>query len=144
MYISSRRGFTLIELLVVIAIIAVLAVVVVLVLNPAELLKQSRDANRVSDMATLTSALNLYLTDQGGRSVFSMGAVSSTGISVPDSNGSSTCGSLGLPLLNASSGQQWYCGSSTSSRSINSQGWVPVNLSSISAGTPIGSSCRPY
>ena len=49
---SSRSAFTLIELLVVIAILAILAVVVVLVLNPAELLKQSRDANRLSDMQT--------------------------------------------------------------------------------------------
>jgi len=134
----SRAAFTLIELLVVIAIIAILAVVVVLTLNPAELLRQSRDANRVSDMATLTSALNLYLTDQSGSGGFSLGAVSSTGISVPD-NTSSTCGSLGLPSLNASSGQQWYCASSTSSRSINNQGWIPVNLSKITAGTPIGS-----
>jgi len=81
---DDRRGFTLIELLVVIAIIAILAVVVVLTLNPAELLRQSRDANRVSDMATLTSALNLYLTDQGGGSGFSLGNASNTGISVPD------------------------------------------------------------
>jgi prepilin-type N-terminal cleavage/methylation domain-containing protein len=57
MYVSSRKAFTLIELLVVIAIIAILAVVVVLTLNPAEILKQSRDSNRVSDMDTLTHAL---------------------------------------------------------------------------------------
>ncbi len=61
-----RRGFTLIELLVVIAIIAILAVVVVLTLNPAQLLAQSRDANRVSDLATLQSAISLYTVDQGG------------------------------------------------------------------------------
>jgi len=101
------------------------------------LLRQSRDANRVSDMATLTSALNLYLTDQGVGNGFSLGNASNTAISVPDPNNSSTCGSLGLPALNT--GQQWYCGSSTSSRNINNTGWIPVNLSSISAGSPIGS-----
>ena len=37
-------AFTLIELLLVVAIIAVLAGVVILALNPAELLRQSRDA----------------------------------------------------------------------------------------------------
>jgi prepilin-type N-terminal cleavage/methylation domain-containing protein len=63
---SSRRGFTLIELLVVIAIIAVLAIVVVLTLNPAQLLKQSRGSGRLSDMNTITSALNIYNEDQGG------------------------------------------------------------------------------
>jgi prepilin-type N-terminal cleavage/methylation domain-containing protein len=45
-----RSGFTLIELLIVIAIIAILSVVVVLALNPAEMLRESRDNNRVSDM----------------------------------------------------------------------------------------------
>jgi prepilin-type N-terminal cleavage/methylation domain-containing protein len=133
---SVRRGFTLIELLVVIAIIAILAVVVVLTLNPAQLLAQSRDANRVSDMATLSSALNLYTTDQTGASSFSLGNASNTGISIFDPNGSSTCGSLGLPSFTSGS---WYCSTSTSSRNISGSGWIPVNFSNISAGSPIGS-----
>jgi prepilin-type N-terminal cleavage/methylation domain-containing protein len=66
MYASSRKAFTLIELLVVIAIIAILAVVVVLTLNPAELLRQSRDSNRLFDLATIINAINIYNTDQGG------------------------------------------------------------------------------
>ena len=53
-----RKGFTLIELLIVIAVIAILAVIVVLTLNPAELLRQSRDADRLSDMATLAALCN--------------------------------------------------------------------------------------
>ncbi len=53
------QAFTLIELLVVIAIIAILSVVVVLSLNPAEMLRQSRDSNRVSDMDTLSHAISL-------------------------------------------------------------------------------------
>ena len=56
----KQKGFTLIELLIVIAIIAILAVVVVLTLNPAELLRQARDSNRISDFATIKSALALY------------------------------------------------------------------------------------
>ena len=54
---NKKKGFTLIEFLVVIAIIAILAVVVVLTLNPAELLRQARDSNRVSDFATFKSAI---------------------------------------------------------------------------------------
>ena len=65
-YTSSRNGFTLIELLIVIAILAILAVVVVLVLNPAELLRQSRDANRLSDLATMNSALGIFSVDTTG------------------------------------------------------------------------------
>ncbi|MDI6734180.1 MAG: prepilin-type N-terminal cleavage/methylation domain-containing protein [Patescibacteria group bacterium] len=56
------RGFTLVELLIVIAILVVLAVAVVLVLNPAELIKQSRDATRISDLSTLNSAIAYYLS----------------------------------------------------------------------------------
>jgi prepilin-type N-terminal cleavage/methylation domain-containing protein len=134
----DSSGFTLIELLVVIAIIAILAVVVVLTLNPAQLLAQSRDANRVSDMATLTSALNLYTTDQAGASTFSLGNTSDTYPSIYDPAASSTCGSIGLLSLNTSTGQSWYCSTSSTFRQTNSNGWIPVNFGNISAGTPIG------
>ena len=60
---KAVKGFTLIELLIVIAIVAILSVVVILTLNPAELLKQTRDSNRISDLSTLKSALSLYLAD---------------------------------------------------------------------------------
>ena len=56
------RGFTLLELLIVIAILAILAAVVVIVLNPAETLAKSRDAQRLSDLSTVKSAIALYLT----------------------------------------------------------------------------------
>ena len=132
---SDNSGFTLIELLVVIAIIAILAVVVVLTLNPAQLLAQSRDANRVSDMATLTSALNLYTTDQAGASTFNLGNASNTYISKYDPNASSTCGSLGLPSFTSGS---WACSTSSTYRQTNSNGWIPVNFWNISAGSPLG------
>ncbi|MDR3582687.1 MAG: prepilin-type N-terminal cleavage/methylation domain-containing protein [Candidatus Pacebacteria bacterium] len=130
---SSSSAFTLIELLVVIAIIAILAVVVVLTLNPAQLLAQSRDANRVSDMATLNTALGLYSTDTGG--VGKLGT--STLVYTSFSDTSSTCGTLGLPSLPASS--TYNCTPSTSTRAINGSGWIPINFQNISAGAPFGS-----
>ena len=60
---SKKKGFTLIELLVVIAIIAILSVVVVLTLNPAEMLRRSRDSNRASDLSMIKTAISLYLAD---------------------------------------------------------------------------------
>ncbi|HUC01477.1 MAG TPA: LamG-like jellyroll fold domain-containing protein [Candidatus Paceibacterota bacterium] len=138
---ASRHGFTLIELLVVIAIIAILAVVVVLTLNPAQLLAQSRDANRVSDMATLQSALNLYVTDQAGASTFNLGIASDTYPSIYDPNATSTagdqCQGLNMASFSTSTGQNWQCAASSSYRSVNDTGWIPVNLSSISAGSPV-------
>ncbi|HEY5220830.1 MAG TPA: type II secretion system protein [Candidatus Paceibacterota bacterium] len=140
---SRPRGFTLIELLVVIAIIAILAVVVVLTLNPAALLQQSRDANRLSDMATLTSALNLYVTDQAGASSFSLGNVSDTYPSTYDPSATSTagdqCQGSGMPSFDTSTGQSWQCAALANSRSVNGTGWIPVNFTKISAGSPIGS-----
>lgn len=141
MYSSSRKAFTLIELLVVIAIIAILAVVVVLTLNPAELLRQSRDSNRVSDMNTLNSAINLYNTDQTGAVSFNLGSSSVVYVSIPDPNATTTagtnCSSLGLATL--SSGWSYHCAASSTYKNVNGTGWIPVNLSNISAGTPISS-----
>ncbi len=130
----SHKGFTLIELLVVIAIIAILAVVVVLTLNPAQLLAQSRDANRLSDLATLNSAINLYNTDQSGASTYSLGLSSTTYVSLSDS--SSTCGDLGG---NFTTGGYFTCASSANYRNASSTGWIPINFNAISAGSPISS-----
>ncbi len=51
------QGFTLIELLVVVAIIAVIAAIVMLTVNPIELTRRSRDAQRLSDFANLQQAI---------------------------------------------------------------------------------------
>ncbi len=115
-----------------IAIIAILAVVVVLTLNPAELLRQSRDANRVSDMSTLNSALGLYVADQSGASGFSLGNASSIYVSIPDTT--STCASLGLPSVPW--GLHYACSASTSSRTVGGAGWVPVVFSALASGAP--------
>jgi prepilin-type N-terminal cleavage/methylation domain-containing protein len=135
---ESRDAFTLIELLVVIAIIAILAVVVVLTLNPAELLRQSRDANRASDMSTLNSAINLYTTDQTGASGFSLGSANVTYISIPDPTATTTagtdCSGIGFP-----SGGSFHCAASSTYRNVNGTGWIPINFTKISSGAPIGS-----
>lgn len=134
-----HKGFTLIELLVVIAIIAILAVVVVLTLNPAELLRQSRDGNRVSDMATLSSAINLYTTDQSGASGFSLGSSSVVYVSIPDPSATSTVGDQcqGLGLISLPATYTYHCAASSTYRNINGSGWIPVNLTNLSSGSPI-------
>ncbi len=134
----SRAAFTLIELLVVIAIIAILAVVVVLTLNPAELLRQSRDANRVSDLSTLNSALGLYQTDRAGGSI---GTSSVVYVSVPDPAATTTagtnCATMGMPSMPG--GYSWNCGASSTYRNNSGSGWIPVSFTSISSGAPFGS-----
>jgi prepilin-type N-terminal cleavage/methylation domain-containing protein len=131
----SSRAFTLIELLVVIGVIAILAIVVVLVLNPGQLLAQARDSGRLSDLATMTSALNLLRVDVPSAS---LGTPSTTYISVLDPTATSSlgdqCQGLGLP---ASSGV-WDCSPSSTVRRVDGTGWVPVTMTSLSFGSPLG------
>lgn len=58
-----EAGFTLIELLIVIAIIAILAIIIVLAINPTKIFEKTRDSQRLSDLTSLATAINLYLAD---------------------------------------------------------------------------------
>jgi prepilin-type N-terminal cleavage/methylation domain-containing protein len=133
----KRSAFTLIELLVVIAIIAVLAVVVILALNPAELLREARDSSRFSDLANISEAVNLYADDQGG----SLGSASTSYISVYDPSATSTAGDQcqGLGLPSSTGSFTWQCNTSTTYQATNGNGWIPLNFSAISSGSPLGS-----
>ena len=130
---KKRGGFTLIELLIVIAIIAILAVVVVLTLNPAQMLAQSRDANRLSDLTTMNSAINLYTEDAGGSA--SLGTAGPTYISIPDPMASTTAGSncsaLGFPPTG------YHCAGPNFYRRNDGTGWIPVNFSAMSMGSSL-------
>jgi len=59
----NNRGFTLIELLVVIAIIGILSSVVLASLNSARV--KARDTRRISDLAQIRIALELYYDTNG-------------------------------------------------------------------------------
>ena len=128
---NNKRSFTLIELLVVLALVAILSVVVVMTLNPAELLKQARDSNRLSDLATINTSLNLFASDVTNGF---MGTSTVVYISIPD-NASSTCGSLGLPTL--PTGYTYNCVTTANLRNTDGSGWIPVNFQRISSNSPI-------
>ena len=132
------KAFTLIELLVVIAIIAILAVVIVLTLNPADLLRQSRDSNRLSDLDTITHALTIYSADQGGGSNFNLGTSSVTYISIPDpaaaTAAGSDCSALGFPA-----GGNFHCAGPNYYKKTDGTGWIPVNFTQMSTGVPLSS-----
>jgi len=130
----KSAGFTLIELLVVIAILAILATVIVVVINPGELLKQSRDSTRLSDLATINKTLGLLLVDQpntyfGDQNVYY--------ISVPDpalsGSATSTCSTFGFP--SPPSGWRYECHSTDEFQKIDGTGWIPVDLTSLSTGS---------
>jgi prepilin-type N-terminal cleavage/methylation domain-containing protein len=140
---KKQKGFTLIELLVVIAIIAVLAVVVVLTLNPAELLRQARDSNRISDFATIKSALALYSTDVATTTSMDSSSSATTTNVLYTADASSTLWPAGSSTYLGTSTGQWGFSGETSivintTRSVTSGGgWIPINLGAISSGAPI-------
>lgn len=136
MHTPSRRGFTLIELLVVIAVIAILSVVVILALNPAQLLAQGRDANRLNDMATITRAVNLYSSDNGGATGYSLGTPNIVYLSIPDPSATTTAGTncAGLGFSGA-----YHCAASSTFRKTNGTGWIPINFASTTVGSPLSS-----
>jgi prepilin-type N-terminal cleavage/methylation domain-containing protein len=112
-----RKGFTLIELLVVIAILAVMSVAVVLVLNPAELIRQGRDATRMSDLAAINSAISLLVADKPSASW----------------SATTTCtfGTTGMAVSATTTCAQ------NSSTSILGTGWINVDFTQISSGAPL-------
>ncbi|MDD5547876.1 MAG: type II secretion system protein, partial [Candidatus Pacebacteria bacterium] len=57
---KGQASFTLVELVVVLGILAILATVTILVINPTELNRQARDAQRLSDLQTINSAIGLF------------------------------------------------------------------------------------
>lgn len=128
---KARSSFTLIELLVVLALVAILSVVVVITLNPAELIKQARDSNRLSDLSTINTALNLFSADV--TSGF-MGTSTVVYVSVPDT--SPTCANLGLPSIPTST-YTYNCVTVANLRNTNGTGWIPVNFQRISSNSPI-------
>jgi prepilin-type N-terminal cleavage/methylation domain-containing protein len=120
---TPKKGFTLIELLIVIGIIGILAAAVIVVLNPAELLAQARDGTRLSDIDSVSSAVNLYIASVDDIELLN-GATGTaayanvTGACAADNPFNATC-------------------TDNTSTSTAGTGWVRVPLASISGGSPL-------
>lgn len=146
----KRKGFTLLELLIVIAIIAILSVVLILVLDPAETLKKARDAQRIADLSTVKTAIGVYSTTTS--TPFMAGASTNVGCKTGAGAGSYGAGSKiwysfpsdvgGVMADTALDGGSAGTPTSTqttqaSSTFTDGTGWIPINLSGLTSGSPI-------
>jgi prepilin-type N-terminal cleavage/methylation domain-containing protein len=129
-YLKNNRGFTLIELLIVIGILAILATTVVMVINPAEMVKQSRDGNRMAELQSINKALLVYQSFGGSSS---MGTSNIIYISLPDSD--SQCGSYYGTLSATSTGWNYHCSPTADYRKTDGTGWIPVDLTSVESSS---------
>lgn len=125
---GRRGGFTLLEVLLVVAIIAILATVTVLTLNPVEMLRQSRDSKRVSELNAINKALSFVLAQKNN---VSLGSSSVIYLSLPDD--SSDCSShtslAGLPP-----GWNYRCASVDQYKNLDGSGWIPVDFTGLPSG----------
>ena len=142
---ERKSGFTLLELLIVVSIIAILSVALIFVINPAETLKKSRDANRISDLSAMKTALGLYITSTttpylgGNSSNAGCKATPATAwatggmkiyYSIPASGITDASLDNSSALVAASSSAATYT-------LTDSTGWIPVNFDSLIGGSPI-------
>ena len=130
---KKMKGFTLLELLIVIAILAILSAVLILILNPAETMKKSRDSQRMSDLATMKSAIGMYLTTVPSPVLDGSANTLCVGGSGDDSifySGTVTDGAL-------IAGGTFNAETTKTGTTVDGNGWLPIDFTAISGGSPI-------
>ena len=132
---TTARGFTLIELLIVIGILAILATTVVIVLNPAQLLAEARDAQRIQDMNTLTSAFSLFVVSVSSASADLDGSSSSCSANCFTHIDVDAAINLGCAARHGTKTE--VSNITATNRVVTGSGWVPVNFGLISSGAPL-------
>ena len=127
-----KKGFTLIELIIVIGIIALLATTVILVINPVNIFKEARDSQRIADLGQINSAIGLYLATASDIDL--------------DGSGTNECSGTNADCWVHDGGDiASGCGGrhgtktavSSASVAVNGTGWIPVDLTKTSGGSPL-------
>jgi len=147
---NKRGGFTLLELLIVIAILAILSVALVIVLNPAETLKKARDAQRISDLSTLKTAIGLYMTNTAtpllnnvtgnvgckatAAGARALGGTEKVYYSYPSDG---TGAAITVATIDGTTTNPSVQATTANYTKTSGAGWLPVNLDGLTGGSPI-------
>ena len=142
-----QKGFTLVELLIVITILVILGIFVILLINPAEILAKSRDSQRISDLATMKGAMQLFLTDTTTDLTTFMTDNCAATIPIPDTNlpgRNKIFASLKKQPNSAAAAANKYSGkfgdTGDAARKLNNgTGWMPVEFTTVGSGAPLDS-----
>jgi len=147
---QNKKGFTLIELLIVIGILAVLSTATVLMLNPAQMLAESRDTQRMNDLNTLSTAISLMQATSACPSLGGMvqNPVTNFNCSAQVADATFACGTnfgSSSPALTTALGvgalRFFTAGATVTARNgvrtTVGNGWMAADLAVISGGSPV-------
>lgn len=138
---TNKKGFTLLELLIVITILSILTLVVVLFINPVEMLKKSRDVQRMSDLSTAKAAIVLYLQNSASNNLGGTTYCNATNFA--GGNEPKIRMSLGFTTAGAKQATtpatEYHTATTTADLyKNNAQGWIPyVDFTTFASGAPI-------
>lgn len=152
---NTAKGFTLTELLITVGVIAMIGGGTALAFDPAEIMRQTRDEQRMADLNIMKSAITQYLkqipkanltyepSGYGFHDVcFNGTSFAQILYSAPHANVGCAWGVddvLEGTDANGKFNGNFYCRYDSSGSNINGTGWVPVNFTLIPGGSPIKS-----
>ena len=126
----KNKAFTTIELLITLGILALVSTIVVLIINPVQLVAQSRDAQRISDLKRIDTAIQLSRNSLDETLNETLVEANIVYVSLPDTDNNDLCNEYTLPTL--TSGWFYRCMAPNSDlRNINNSGWIPINFTSV-------------
>ncbi|MEM5812018.1 MAG: LamG domain-containing protein [Candidatus Aenigmatarchaeota archaeon] len=120
-----KKSFTLVEILIVLALISILATILIIILKPGEILKRSRDTQRIGDLNNLDKSIKFMVINEPNFQETTYASSNIVYISLPDS--SSTCDSWLNKLPSLPAGWSYRC--SATPTNIDGTGWIPFPFS---------------